>query len=297
MSHDDLERRLGSALRSGLAADVDLGPVLRGAAVRAGRMRRRRVVVACAAAALAVAVPAAAVGWTTLGPDRPAAVDVATVPEGSDAQPEPAPRPEPEPEPQPGPEPAGLPAPAVDPSTLDPAESAYEIPQSALLQPADLPEPVVELGRSTYRDIPTVPGQSCGGTGPEPAAALSQQLAEQVGNDFDQLAVSLQVTGWSRGDGDAAFAAAGSGGGRCRWLDEVQPVPATSAAGRPELTLTRTNGGLRFWAAAVQVTDLVVAVEVSGPVDGGPDRAELALELARTAADRLVAAGAVGSTR
>ena len=302
MSDDDLERRLGSALRTGVGAgEVDLGPVVRGARTRAERTRRRRVAVAGAAVAMVVAVPVGAVAWTTLGPDadRPSEADVATQPtptQPTPTQPTPT-QPLPTPPSRPG-RPAAVPAPEVDTSRLGPAENAYEIPESVLLRPADLPVPVVELARSTYRDTPAVPGQACGGApGLEPAAGLSQQLAEENSDDFDQLSVSLQVTGWSRGDGAAAFAEVRDGTGRCRWLDPVDRGVDRVTAGRPELTLTRTNGGLRFWVGVVQIEDVLVAVEVAGPVEGGTDRAALPLQLAHAVADRLVAAGAVGSAR
>lgn len=292
MSGEDLEQRLSSALRTGLAAaEVDLGPVVHGARIRAQRTRRRRVAAVGVAAALAIAVPVGAVGWATIGADddRPSVVDGA-------AQPDPTQPTEAEPTEAEPTEPVGPAAPEVDTSTLGPTQNAYAIPEQVLLRPEDLPVPVVELGRLTSRNAVVVPGQACGGApGLEPAAGLSQQVAEENSNDFGQLAVSVQVTGWSRGVGDAAFAEVQDDSGRCRWLDPVDQSVGSAASGRQELTLTRANGGLRFWVALVQVEDLLVAVEVAGPVDGGPDRAELTRGLAQTVADRLVAAGAVGS--
>lgn len=296
MDEREVERRLHAVLDEGLRADqVDVVTLLEGARVGARRVRRRRRAVAGAVMVVAVAVPVGAAGvwtWQERDDDR-----VGVAASGPDAQtsvtltPDPTQTPDPT---RPAP-----PAPEVDPSSLAPQEVAYEVPLDALAAPADAPRDVQTLfDPSQERDVPVVYGQVCDPLHPgtTPIAGALSMLAEDNSNRLDQLQISTNVTGFSRGQGEAAFGEALDDTGRCRWIDEATASSYTDASGRPGFTRTPPRGDEPVPRAqtVVQAGDVLVGVEVAD-VAGGVDVAALSKSLASLVADRLVEADVPGS--
>lgn len=169
---------------------------------------------------------------------------------------------------------------------------------SPLLEPEDLPVPMVlELSIATVK-LPTLPGQACNEDRPglEPFDGQIESWAEDFGNSRDQQSVNVSVTRWAPGDAAMAFDEVEQDTGRCRFQDEGDVLSWQPSTGQEGLQRNREYEGLDFAAALLRSGDLLVGVELVG-ADGTEGLQEGSADVAESVALRLEAAGAVGPER
>jgi hypothetical protein len=175
----------------------------------------------------------------------------------------------------------------------DPRHVAYLVPDGVALRPkADFPLPVIPMyDGGDYRFQPTVPGQACGSrTSPNPVAAQQWSWSEENSNRFDQLGVSLVVSGWEPGTTAARFADIRQGDGVCHWSDAPSTVSTAGMPGDEAWAASFVHNGYASGRAAIRVGDVIVGVEVYHP-DGRAASVSLAKELAGVVAERVTTSG------
>ncbi len=294
----ELERELEQALDQRLRrAPVDGESLLVGARKRAHRIRRRRQQ-AVAVLAVGAVLGAGSLGWLVrAGTDE---VVQAASPSLSTPLKSPVPEATGSPAPSDGASPSSLPteplnssaqktavpgapqAPVVDFSELGADELAFELPDSVLPGPGDLPGLAAqEVMR--YRKVPAVMGMQCnlGEWGVEPITGMSQMWYESM------TSVDITVTGYSRGTGATIWEELRTDTGYCRWMDSADVVEGTSAEGFPMITRDEAEYAQRV----IRIGDVLVGVQARAT---GQDPA-VATRIAELTAQRVAAQNVTGT--
>jgi hypothetical protein len=173
----------------------------------------------------------------------------------------------------------------------------YDIPDSVGFVADDFAramEPGIDGGQ--YRNIPTVADQACSSERfeklPQPIAGRSWTW--DASNRQEQVAVSLNVTGWTAGTGARQVTNVARDTGACRFLDPVREVARGDDHWSGWATRT-TDGRPLAYALRLLEGDVIVAVSVADP-EGMKAALATAESLLDTAVQRAVDAG-LGTVR
>ena len=169
---------------------------------------------------------------------------------------------------------------------------------SPLVEPEDLPAPMVLQFSIATVKLPSLPGQACNEDLPGlvPFDGQVESWAEDLGNSLDQQSVDVSVTRWAPGESVRAFDEVEQDTGRCRFQDEGDVLQWLPSTGQEGLQRNREYEGLDFSASLLRTGDLLVGVEIVG-ADGTEGLQEGSAALAEAVAVRLDEAGAVGPER
>jgi len=275
----DVEARLEAALGRARAEPVDSESLLRGARLRAARVRRRR----SAGVVVALVVVVAPLGWgaagnlslpgSAPGQDAGASADLRT---GA--------------QPQSSPETSGSAVSIPSLTTAVPSPTPFSARtttdlSTVLLSESDLPQGWTEIPSSGTPYI-AVPAQRC----PTAADDELEGAAQRFVGVTEQETLQASATAWPAGTGPREYARAEQNTGACTFLDDGVQQTWAPAGGGPGFSRTWREGDVDNALAVVLVQDTLVGVWTQGSA-GGAGVETLAKQGAEVIAGRVRAGG------